>query len=272
MNIFIITGASSGIGKEFAMQLDDSFSNIDEIWLIARNVEKLQKTACIMRHKTRILPMDLTDEYKVKELGELLRKEHAVIRMLINCAGYGLMGSFEELSAKEQNGMIRLNCEALTMITHMCLPFMKKNSRIIQMASSAAFVPQPYFNVYAATKAYVLSFSRALAEELKEREIYVTAVCPGPVNTEFFDVAEKYNSTLSIKKYTMVEPEKVVRDALFASYHRRKTSVSSIPIKAFEVCAKVVPHEILLQIMNNVKKIDSRMKENLQEKEASERK
>lgn len=258
MNIFIITGASSGIGREFALQLDNAFPKIDEIWLIARSRDKLEETARVMQHKTRLLPMDITDKCSMRELQDTLKKENAVIRMLINCAGYGLMGSFQEISSEEQSGMIRLNCEALTNMTHLCIPFMKKNSRIIQMASSAAFVPQPYFNVYAASKAYVLSFSKALAEELRPQGIYVTAVCPGPVDTEFFDVAEKYENTLTVKKFTMIPASKAVQDALRASYYRRATSVSSLPIKAFEVCAKVVPHNVLMQVMNTVKSMEEK--------------
>ena len=133
---------------------------------------------------------------------------------------------------------------------------MKKNSRIIQMASSAAFLPQQNFAIYAATKSYVLSFSRALAEELRKEKIYVTTVCPGPVDTEFFTIAEQYDSTLAIKKFTMVTAQKVVHDALLASYHKRTLSVCSIPIKAFEVVAKLIPHGILLQAVKLVKNFE----------------
>lgn len=256
MNIILITGASSGIGREFALQIDDAFQNIDEIWLIARNHDKLIETARVMRHKTKIIPMDITDNYNLKELNQELKSNNAVIRMLINCAGYGLIGSFKDLSAQEQCGMIQVNCEALTAITHICIPYLKKNSRIIQMASSAAFLPQQNFAIYAATKSYVLSFSRALAKELKKDKIYVTAVCPGPVDTEFFNIAEKYAQTLAIKKFTMVTAQKVVEDALRASYYKQTMSVCSIPIKAFELLAKILPHELLLHTVSFIKSIE----------------
>lgn len=260
MNIILITGASSGIGKEFALQLDAAFSNIDEIWLVARRREKLEDVARFMQHNTRLFPLDITDEYNLAELKTALEEKKAVIRMLINCAGYGLMGAFKGMEAKEQAGMIRLNCEALTNITYLCLPFMKKNSRIIQMASSAAFLPQPYFAIYAASKSYVLSFSRALSEELKKDDIYVTTVCPGPVDTEFFQTAEKYENTLAIKKFTLVSAQKVVADALLASYHKQTMSVCSLPIKAFEILAKLMPHKLLLGVINSVKELDNQKK------------
>lgn len=252
-NVVLITGASSGIGREFALQMDSYFTNIDEFWLIARNRANLKSLANSLRHKTKILTMDITSQAQIERLEDTLSDEDAVVRMLINCAGYGLMGDFETLDPEGLLGMVRLNCEALTHVTHRCLPFMRRNSRIIQLASSAAFLPQPGFGVYAATKSYVLSFSRALGEELKSRGIYVTSVCPGPVDTPFFDIAEAYGTTLSIKKYTMVDAGKVVKKALRDSYYKRAMSVCSLPIQAFEVMCKCLPHQSLLHMMSVLK-------------------
>jgi len=254
MNIILITGASSGIGREFARQLDAGFGNIDEFWLMARSKEKLEETAGLLCHRTRLFAMDLTDTSHLDLLEDTIIHKNATVRMLVNCAGYGIMGPFCEQDRGLAMGMIQLNCEALTEITHRLIPYMKPNSRIIQMASSAAFLPQPDFAVYAATKAYVLSFSRALGEELKEMGIYVTSVCPGPVDTPFFDIAEKTGSTLAIKKYTMVTAREVVSLALRDSYRRHALSVCSLPIKAFQGLAKLVPHDILLFAMKQLKK------------------
>lgn len=190
MNIIIITGASSGMGLEFALQLDEIFDSIDEIWLIARRKKKLLEVAQYMEHTTRVLDMDLTNSSHMQRLERLLREEKPVIRMLVNCAGYGIMGDFSEGDKSELLGMVDLNCRALTEMTYLCIPYMRKNSRILQLASSAAFLPQPDFAVYAASKSYVYSFSRAIARELAPRKIYVTAVCPGPVDTPFFDIAK----------------------------------------------------------------------------------
>lgn len=255
-NIILITGASSGIGREFALRMDPHFASIDEIWLIARNKEKLMQTADALKHKTRILAMDITNEAQLDRLQDTLTDHQACIRMLINCAGFGLMGDFAQLDRKGQLNMIRLNCEALTHMTCCCLPFMKRGSRIIQLASSAAFLPQPGFAVYAATKSYVLSFSRAIREELKCKGIYVTSVCPGPVDTPFFDIAEQNGKTLSLKKYTMVSAEHVVSQALKASYDKRAMSVCSLPIRAFHVLTGCVPTQVILEAVGLLKKLD----------------
>lgn len=252
-NIILITGASSGIGREFASQLDLLMYNTDEIWLVARRQERMQELAKLLEHPCRIVVMDVADNAEQLAFKRLLEKENPKIKMLINCAGFGLMGKFESVAIDEQLAMLDINCRALTELTYHCIPYMIKNSRIIQLASSAAFLPQKGFAVYAATKSYVLSFSRALREELREKKIWVTAVCPGPVETEFFDIAEKYGETLAIKKLTLTTSDKVVKEALLDSYDRRAVSVCSFPIKAFRVMAKYVPHTVILKGLNLIK-------------------
>jgi hypothetical protein len=250
MNIAIITGASSGMGVEFALQLDNVFDySIDEIWLVARRKEEMLKVAEYLEHTSRVLDMDVTKEEDIKRFEKLLKQEKPNIRMLVNSAGYGIMGDFATSKISDETGMIDVNCKALTNITYLCLPYMKKNSRIIQMASSAAFLPQPNFAVYAATKSYVLSFSRALNEELRKKKIYVTAVCPGPVDTPFFDIAERTGSTLAVKKLTITRAELVVEQAIRDSYRKHEKSVYGGYIRMFEVIAKIVPHKIILRIM-----------------------
>lgn len=254
MNIIIITGASSGMGMEFALQLDNVFeTSIDEIWLIARRKEQMLEVASSMEHTTRVLDMDVTGKDDMKRLKKLLAKEKPVIRMLVNCAGYGVMGEFSKLKMQEELGMIDVNCKALTQMTYLCIPFMRKNSSIIQLASSAAFMPQPGFAVYAATKAYVNSLSRALSEELRKKKIYVTSVCSGPVDTPFFNIAEKDGKILAIKKLTMVKAEQVVERAIKDSFHKKTVSVYSGYIKAFGILAKVFPHKLILTIMRFMK-------------------
>ena len=253
MNIILITGASSGIGVDFALQLDNVFKNIDEIWLVARRKKEMLEVAQHLEHTTRVLDMDVTDDEQIKRLEKLLSDEKPMIRMLVNGAGYGIMGDFSASNIKDALGMIDVNCKALTQITHLCIPYMRQNSRIIQLASSAAFLPQPNFAVYAATKSYVYSFSRALNQELRRRKIYVTAVCPGPVDTPFFDIAEKTGSTLAVKKLTLVRADQVVEKAIADSYHKRERSVYSAWIQSFEVLAKVLPHRVLLEVMRFLK-------------------
>ena len=252
-NIVIITGASSGMGQEFAIQLDRLLHKTDEIWLIARRKERLEELSKLLDIPTKVIPMDVTKEQDMLSFQKILEAKQPMIRLLVNCAGFGLMGRFDEITIEEQIGMLRVNCEALTKMTWYCVPYMRKNSRIIQLASSAGFFPQKNFAIYAASKSYVLSFSRALREELRKKGIWVTAVCPGPVETEFFDIAEKYGSTLAVKKLTMVSADKVVRTALRDSRDKKAISVCSMPIKAFHVVTKIIPDSIIMGVVNLLK-------------------
>ncbi|GFI21776.1 putative oxidoreductase [Lachnospiraceae bacterium] len=253
MNIVLITGASSGMGVEFALQLDNVFQNMDEIWMIARRKKELLEVAQHLEHTTRVLDMDLTKKEPIERLKKLLAEEKPVIRMLVNCAGYGILGDFFDSNISDELGMIEVNCKALTQMTYLCLPYMRKNSRVIQLASSAAFLPQPNFAVYAATKSYVYSFSRALNQELRRKKIYVTAVCPGPVDTPFFDIAERTGSTLAVKKLTLVRADQVVEQAIKDSYYKRERSVYGIWMRSFEILAKIIPHRVLLEGMRFLK-------------------
>lgn len=252
-SVVIIVGASSGMGEQFALQIDAHLRKTDEIWLIARRKEKLTRLANCMRNNTRILAMDITKEAQIDRLKDTLEEHHCKIRMLVNCAGYGVIGDFADLGCEEQLGMVRLNCEALTHVTYACLPYMQKNTRVIQLASCAAFLPQPGFAVYAATKAYVNSFTQALRSELAEKGIIVTSVCPGPVDTPFFDIAERSGKMLSIKAMTLVNSRDVVHKALRDSCLGKATSVYSLPIQAFAVLAKVVPHSLILPVVRFIK-------------------
>ncbi len=251
--IAVITGASSGMGYTFALELDRILRTTDELWLIARSKEKLDDLARKLRIKTRVIPMDLTDPKSFDAFERLLCGELPVIRFLINCAGLGYMGSFLNVEQQYHTEMIACNCIGLTRITRMCLPYMTGNGRVIQLASSAAFLPQPDFAVYAASKAYVLSLSKALSEELRDRAVYVTTVCPGPVSTPFFDKAEVFGKTLAIKKYIMETPERVVRQALTDSLRRKRMSVCGLPMKAFYLLTKLVPERFILTCMRLMK-------------------
>ena len=172
------------------------------------------------------------------------------VKFLVNAAGFGMIGQVEELGLKSETDMVALNCEALCAVTRMVLPYMECNSRIIQYASSAAFLPQPGFAIYAATKSFVLSYSRALNQELRSRRIYVTAVCPGPVKTEFFDIAESTGVIPLYKRLVMANPKRVVQKAIRDSIAGREISVYGITMKAFRLLCKMMPHRLLLAVMS----------------------
>lgn len=256
MKTAIITGASSGMGKLFALEICKHYVHIEEIWLIARRTKELQSLKKQLENlgKKKIIrdfSWDLTKDESLDAFEKELKDRKPEVCILVNCAGYGKIGSFEEVGYHHNRGMVKLNCQALTDITCLTLPYMRNRGRIIQLASSAAFVPQPDFAVYAASKSYVLSLSRALNKELSNRNICVTAVCPGPVQTEFFDIAQEGTgrSLKRIKMLVMAKPEKVVRKALNDSRKGKEKSVYGGVMNLFELLCKVVPHSIILKFM-----------------------
>lgn len=250
MKIAVVTGASSGMGREFVYEIDKKYSNLDEIWVIARRTESLEELQSKVKAKIRVLAYDLIKDESFKDLKSLLKQESPNIRILVNSSGFGQIGYFKELSMSSNAAMIDLNCKALTKMTYLCIPYMRKNAHIVQLASSAAFLPQTKFAVYAASKSYVLSLSRALNHELKDQMINVTAVCPGPVKTEFFDLAEKTGTVALYKRIVMADPKKVVQKAMYDTFHQKEVSVYGIAMKAVYVLSKILPNELILNIMD----------------------
>lgn len=232
MNIAIITGASSGMGREFAVQLDQRLGKTDEIWLLARRREPLEELAASLRTKTRVIAIDLTVESSLKQFEEVLSIQNPKITVLVNCAGIGSHKLFARQSREEIEAMVQLNIVALTRMTMICLPYMRKGSKLLQFSSGAAFVPQQAFAVYAASKAYVYSLSRALERELRGKGITVTAVCPGPVNTPFLTHAYENAIRISLlKKLTMAETSCVVKKAIDDCKSGRSVSLCGLPIR-----------------------------------------
>ena len=251
MKIAIVTGASSGMGREFVRQLGYFYKNLDEIWVIARRKERLEALVKESRVPLRIFAGDLQKKKVYKELRDALEKEQPDLRMLVNSAGFGKSGSVEEILSEKfriQTDMVDVNCRSLTRMTLLCMPFLYAGSRIVNLASASAFCPQPYFSVYAATKSYVLSFSRSLGEELKKKGIVVTAVCPGPVDTEFFDFSGKPENIL--KRLTMAKADRVVHQALKDTRAGKAVSVYGIPMKLTYLGTKLLPHGLLVHMQN----------------------
>ncbi|MCM1253077.1 MAG: SDR family NAD(P)-dependent oxidoreductase [Clostridium sp.] len=243
MSIAIITGASSGMGKEFTRQMFYTLRKTDEIWLLSRNKDSVKQLAhdLVEERKKRIvnvefikmrpIEIDLTDEKDMERFEKRLMKRKASISVLINCAGCGVCGPFFKQSREEVEQMVRLNVLALTQMTKICLPYMKRGSKIVQMASGAGFRPQADFAAYAASKAYVYIFGRTLYKELKRKGITVTTVCPGPVNTPFLDKAYGQYKKMSLyKKWIMAEPEDVVLKALLDCKNNKPLSVYGLPM------------------------------------------
>lgn len=246
MNIAIVTGASSEMGKEFALQLDNNLGKTEEIWLLARSRESLEELAGSLRTKARVVVIDLTDETALKQFEEVLAIQNPKITVLVNCAGIGSHKPFARQNKEEIDAMIQLNIMALTRMTMLCLPYMRSGSKLIQVSSGAAFVPQSAFAVYAASKAYVYSLSRALDRELKGRGITVTAVCPGPVNTPFLAHAYEDMSGLGVlKKLTMVKTACVVKKAIDDCKTGKSVSICGLPVKLLYLSTQSVQNVMM---------------------------
>ncbi len=248
-NIALVTGASSGLGKEFARQIDD-LPQIDEIWLIARRRDLLLELKEELKKETKIIAVDLLENTAFAEISSLLAEEQAKIKILVNNAGKGRPGPFTDSTPQYDNELIRLNIEALVRLVNLCLPFCQEGSKILQIGSVAAFLPQPGFALYAASKSFVLSFSRALHQELKGRKINVCCVCPNPMRTEFFDFDRESKGMLSwVKSLGMEKPEKVVKKALARAAKNKDVSVSSHLASLIRILAKILPQRLIIKII-----------------------
>ena len=199
--IAVITGASSGMGEAFARELDRTGQELDAIWLIARRRDRLDRLAGELSHAARSLPLDLTDADCYAKLEEALRAEDVQVDWLIHCAGCARIGSWEEIPRAESDRMIDLNCRAVADTVTSVLPFMTEGGHVLLISSSSAFQPLPYLNVYAASKAFVYSYARALRVELFAQNITVTASCPYWVrDTEFIGIAQETEEAAGANK------------------------------------------------------------------------
>ena len=243
--IAIVTGASSGIGKLLAEGLEQRY-DLEEIWLIARGEARLCDTAAALRTPARILPLDLTKAESIAALDALLCEERPDVRILINASGYGIFERFDRIPREDAAGMADLNCRALTLIMHAVLPYCGKGSILVNIASVAAFQPVPFGAEYAATKAYVLSLSRAVGRELRPRGIRVLAVCPYWTRTAFFDRA---NPAQLITHFDcMYDPAFIAAKTFSAMRKKRDYVVPGFVAKATHALTKLLPHSLVMRV------------------------
>ena len=244
MKIAVVTGASSGMGREFVYALDKD-EKFDQIWVIARREQRLLELKEKCRAQIRPIVLDLQSRDSFRVYQELLEKEKPEISVLINAAGFGLFGVFMEMDMDKQLDIIDLNSRALTAMCHMSVPYMKSGSRIYNMGSMSSWQPVPYINVYGASKAYVLSFSRALGVELKGQGIKVMAVCPGWITTEFFDHAIHDNTVNYFNRY--YSAEQVVAKALKDMKKGKDASVLGFPERVQVQLVKHLPVKMVMK-------------------------
>lgn len=249
MSCAIITGASSGLGVEFALRIKDVFPETDELWLIARRGDKLDELAARLSGiNVRCLGIDLTDNAGLDELDRQLKERSPSFSLLINSAGCGYLGNFHESAIEQQLRMTALNIHALTAVTRIVLDYMPGGGRIINLSSIASFVPNARMTVYSATKSYVSSFSRGLHEELRSRNISVTAVCPGPMATEFLDTGGIKGNSKTFETLPYCDPASVAEKSLLASRARRAVYTPRSLYKVYRVLSGIVPHALLVKI------------------------
>ena len=255
MNIAIVTGASSGMGREFALQLSD-YVKVDEIWVIARRAEALETLKAEISVPVRPLALDLLDDDSFEKLEELLEEEKPNIRLLVNAAGFGKFGAYHRVSIKDDCRMLDLNCKALMVMTRLCLPYMEAGSHILQLDSLSAFQPVPYITTYGATKAFVLSYSRAMNRELKPKGIRMMAMNPGWVRTEFFNHAFQTNEGSEVQYFDrLYEAKDCVATGLKDLYKTKKDySVHGLPVKLQVMAVKLLPHRLVMNVWQNQQK------------------
>ncbi|MEP6635243.1 MAG: SDR family oxidoreductase [Acidobacteriota bacterium] len=247
MNTTLITGASSGIGEAFARRLAALGRNV---LLVARSEEKLA-TLCnelgrVNRIRAQYVALDLSNPESPKRLFEEAEKRGLLIDMLINNAGFGSMGDFATLELERELNMIDLNVKSLVELTHLFLAPMRerKQGTIINVASTAGFQPVPFMATYAATKAFVLSFSEALWEENRPHGVHVMALCPGVTETNFFEAARGQKPPARVAQTA----DEVVEAALKGLNRRKGTVVSGLSNLLMVEMERLVPRAMVVRL------------------------
>jgi len=248
--IVLITGASSGIGRELARMFAADGA---ELILTARREERLQELAAELqqRHGTisTLIPLDLGQPEAPEELFRQVTAAGKQVDVLVNNAGFGQMGSFVDIPLARQLTMIDLNISALVALSHLFLPGMlaRKRGSILNLGSTASFQPGPNVNVYYATKAFVLSFSEALWKELKGTGICVTCLCPGPTRTEFGDESAMHDTP--VFKHNAMRVEDVARAGFRGVRKRKRLVIPGLMIRLLSFSVRLTPRPAILDVM-----------------------
>lgn len=249
MKTALITGASTGLGADFAQILAERKYNLI---LVARNEGRMTEIANQLTKKHNItchvIRADLAKHGSATKLFEDVKARNLTVDILINNAGYGLWGAFGSSNFHEMSGMMHLNMNTLTELTRLFLPDMtaQKSGKILNVASTAAFQPGPWMAVYYATKAYVLSFSEALAVELKNTGVSVTTLCPGPTKTEFFDRAKMGNSRM--KNMLFANSMACAQTGIDAMFQDRAVVIDGVMNWTLTLTARLLPRAAMRRL------------------------
>lgn len=241
--IAILTGATGGLGREFLKQILNE--EIDEVWAIARNEQKLSELR--KEHGEKIIPMsiDLSDMKGIKQIENMLEENKPHVEYLINNAGIARMGKYNDFSIEEIDKTINVNCKAPVMLAQICIPYMGKGSKILNISSASAFQPNPYINLYAASKVFERSYSRALNAELNGTGITSVAVCPGWIDTELL---QKEINGKKVRFPGLVTPDRVVKQAIKDAKKGKDMSVCSLYVKCQHMNVKLLPQRWVMKI------------------------
>ena len=255
MNIAIVTGASSGMGREFVLQLP-GYVNVDEIWVIARRADALEALKAEISTPVRPVVLDLCEAESFRTIENLLEAEKPNVKLLVNAAGFGKFGAYHKVSLQDESRMIDLNCKALVLMTRLCIPYMESGSHILQLDSLSAFQPVPYITTYGATKSFVLSYARAMNRELKQKGIRCMAMNPGWVKTEFFNHAFQTNEAGEVQYFNrLYEAKDCVATGLKDLYRSKKDySIHGLPVKLQVLGVKILPHSLVMNTWLNQQK------------------
>jgi short-subunit dehydrogenase len=254
VNVAIVTGASSGIGTAFAQRIDHR-GDVDEIWLIARRKNRLEDLAASLIVPAYAISLDLTSQTDIDTFDALLKRKKPTVRYLVNAAGLGCIGSIDTLSNQSQSMMVDLNCRASIELTTLVRPYLSRGSRILEIVSCAAFTPLPYFGVYAATKAFMLSYTRSLRWELHGTGIRITAVCPAWVKTEFIEKAQSTDSS-AIRHFPFAQrPDVIARRALSANTCHFAVACCSLTSFLLRIVGKFLPHCITMAGWEGIRRL-----------------
>ena len=255
MKIAIVTGASSGMGREFVTQLPQ-FVQVDEIWAIARRQQALASLQEESKIPVRPISLDLGKEESFAALASLLEAEKPDVKLLVNAAGFGKFGAYHKISLEDDCRMIDLNCKALVAVTRVVLPYMASGSHVLQLDSLSAFQPVPFITTYGATKSFVLSYSRAMNRELKSKGVRMMAMNPGWVKTEFFNHALETNQESEVQYYDRLwEAKDVVATGLKDLYRTKKDySIHGFPVRMQVRLVKLLPHSMVMNTWINQQK------------------
>ena len=254
MNIAMVTGASSGMGREFVLQLPQ-YVHVDEIWTIARREAALEELKALSPVPVRPVSLDLCqpDSFQIYE--KLLQQEKPNVKLLVNAAGFGKFGAYHKVSLTDESRMIDLNCKSLLLMTRLTIPYMGSGSHILQLDSLSAFQPVPYITTYGATKAFVLSYSRAMNRELKPLGIRCMSMNPGWVKTEFFNHAFETNNSEVQYFDRLYEAKDVVATGLRDLYKSKKdVSIHGLPVRLQVFLVKLLPHSLVMNVWLNQQK------------------